>query len=549
MDSPVLCWWGEEVRIVDPSDVCHAQVLASPRDPVPEIIRAAADRCRDAGFLRIVYQPDSLEVHEVGLAGLSLRPGRTGGSERKRLRPILAREFPALAEPGTAWCLAPGGAGGGVLYLERNSPLPGIVEALARNGLRTEGAWPLPALAECGPAAGGSLLVAAAADRSIVACVSAAGDRSADLHVRGDTLEAAAASLRNALARFDEAERPPGWLALDEGPAAAALRSAAAGIGLKEISVAGLLGRARLLPPGGWPDLLPANPWWRQSRARPPLIAAAIAVLLLGSALSARVAAARKDARLHLRREEEAARIQVQAEAGERKTRAERLRTLDTASVELKAARPALGDFLLALAASVPKSAVLDELALDEGRITVRGRICDRSVRPGDAAAKLCADLAPSGAAWVLRPGPLPSGGSDFVLKGSFEPRPAAPEPPAAAPGDTRESLARGEAGFAAACARLPSAGSFGECLDSLGRKGWTAVGFTADRRSGYELRHASLRYANPRLSDWPQIVSSIGILCDEPGLTIDRFFLTAAPDGAAVFVRAELALTARLKP
>jgi hypothetical protein len=70
-----------------------------------------------------------------------------------------------------------------------------------------------------------------------------------------------------------------------------------------------------------------------------------------------------------------------------------------------------------------------------------------------------------------------------------------------------------------------------------------------SDRRSGYELRHYSLRYANPRLGDWPEIVASIRGLCDEPALTIDRLVLTAAPDGAAVFSRAELGLTIRLKP
>jgi hypothetical protein len=269
----------------------------------------------------------------------------------------------------------------------------------------------------------------------------------------------------------------------------------------------------------------------------------------LVSVFSIRTAAERKDARLRRQREEEAARLHVQAEAGERETRIERMHYLATAASELNPTRPAQGDFLVALASSVPRSAVLNEVSIDGGRITVTGRICDRSARPGDVAARLCADLSPHGAPWALRPDSTPPSGSDFALRGSFGPKSPVPEQPAASPGETPDALARSEAAFAAACAHLPAAASFEERLSALRRGGWTAAGPTSDRRSGYELRHCSLRHANPRLADWPEIVASIRSLCDEPALTIDRLILTAAPDGSAVFSRAELGLTIRLKP
>jgi hypothetical protein len=546
MEASILCWWGAEIRTIDPSGGCSVRPIESARDPVAEILLAAAG-LRGSGRVRIVYQPDTLEVHEVALAGFSQKPGRAG---RSRLLATIARELPVLAEPGTAWCLSPGeaGAGGAVVHLERNSALPAIVEGLGRAGLKVEGAWPLPALAECAPTQGGrgTLCLAAAAGRALVVCVSPAGDRSIDLHNRGDVLEAAAASLRNALARFDEAEHPRGWLAFDGEPAA--LRSAASGLALTEVSIPDLLSKVRLLSPGGWADLVPGQRWWRRWRERRGLVATAAALALLVSVFSYRSAAERKDARLRRQRDEEAARLHVRAEAGERETRIERMHYLAAAASELNAARPAQGDFLLALASSVPKSAVLNEVSVDGGRITVTGRICDRSARSGDVAAKLCSDLAPPGVPWALRPDSTPPAGSDFILRGSFGPKSPVPDPPAA-PGDTPDALARSEAGFAAACAQLPAAGAFEERLSSLCRGGWTAAGPTSDRRSGYELRHYSLRYANPRLGDWPEIVASIRGLCDEPALTIDRLVLTAAPDGAAAFSRAELGLTIRLKP
>ena len=548
MESPVLCWWGDEIRIIDPGDACSARVLAMPGDPLPEILRAAAG-CKSAGRVRIVYQPDALEVHEIGLAGIPLNPRRADGPGRRRVRRLLAREFAAIAEPDAVWCLCPGDAGA-VLYLERDSLLPKIVEGLARNGLRTEGAWPLPVLAERAPSPGsGSLSLVATTGRAIVACVSAAGDRGVDLHNRGDAPEAAAASLRSALARFDESEHPQGWLAVEEGPKAAALRSAAAGLGLTEISVAGLLARARLLSPGGWADLLPERPWWMRPCAKRRLIAGAAVLAVLTPALCVHIAAARRGARLALRQREEAAFLHMRAEAGERETRAERLRELLASEAELATERPALGDFLLALASSFPRSAVLGEIAVSDGQITLSGRFCDRSVRTADAAARLCSDLAPSGAQWSLRSDPASSGGFDFVLRGSLERHQNGVEKKPPAAGDTPQALEQNETGFEQARSRLSTGASFEETLTALGRQGWTAAGRGVDRRNGYELRSYVLRFANPRLGDWPGIVASVRLICDQPGLTIERLFLTAAPDGAAVFIRAELALTVRLKP
>ena len=551
MESPVLCWWGDEIRIIDPCDASTARVLAKPGDPLPEILQAAAG-CKGSGRVRIVYQPDALEVHEIGLAGIPLNPRRADGPGRKRVRRLLAREFAALAEPNAVWCLCPGDTGSGaVLYLERDSLLPKIVEGLARIGLCVEGAWPLPVLADRppSPSAGpGCLSLVATAGRAIVACVSAAGDRGVDLHNRGDAPEAAAASLRSALARFDESQHPPGWLAVEESPRAAALRSAAAGLGLTEISVAGLLARARLLSPGGWADLLPGRPWWMRPRARRRLIAGAAILAMLTSALCAHIAGARKSARLALRQREEAALLHVRAEAGERQTRTERIKALLASEAELATERPVLGDFLPALAASFPRSAVLGEIAMSDGQITLLGRICDRSVRTADAAARLCSDLAPSGAQWTLRSDPLPSGGFDFVLRGSVERRPKSAEEKPAASGDTPQALERNETGFAQACSRLPTDASFQQMLAALSRRGWIAAAPAVDRRNGYELRHYLLRLANPRLDAWPEIVASIRLICDQPGLTIERLLLTAAPDGAAVFIRAELGLTIRLK-
>ena len=95
------------------------------------------------------------------------------------------------------------------------------------------------------------------------------------------------------------------------------------------------------------------------------------------------------------------------------------------------------------------------------------------------------------------------------------------------------------------ACPRTPRSG---KCLPlSAAGAGLPQGRSRAAKR--IELRHYLLHLASPRLGDWPEIVASIRLVCDEPGLTIERFFLAAAPDGAAVFIRAEVGLTVRLRP
>jgi len=320
-------------------------------------------------------------------------------------------------------------------------------------------------------------------------------------------------------------------------------------MGLVETTLTDLLIGVRRLAPGGWTDLTPLRPWWRRPRVRGRLAAAALLLLIAASALLLRASHSRREALARRQREEEAARLDSRAAAGERAARLARIHTLMTTTAELAAPRPAHGDFLMALAASIPRRAVLTELAVDGGRIVLCARVCDRAARTGEVAAGWSADLDAQGAPWSVRPAAFPPGGSEFVLSGSFQPQAPVPAPPDPTPAGTAEELARAEARLAEAGAVLPRPSSLEGKLDPLRSKGWTLAAQSSELRSGYEVRHTSLRCAGPPLSEWPDIVASVRGLCDEPGLSIDHIHLAAASDGAPVFVRAELGLTERLKP
>ena len=257
-DCTVILWWGSALRVLDGGRIVSRD-LADRDDPVPAILETVAEIGLGAP-VRLVFHPEGMKTHVLDGGFIRLRQGFGG---RARLRRALQKDLPALTAPDTVWSTTPLPAGDGmVAYLDRRSRLPALVAALARTGRRIEGAWPLPLLVEAGPDGihRGSLSLVATADRSLVTWFSPGGGPGSEVHTGVDVLDSTVAALRGARARFDEGEPSTGWLAIENGPWADALRQAAEGLGLTGISLADLLDRARLLAPGGRRIFSPLQP-------------------------------------------------------------------------------------------------------------------------------------------------------------------------------------------------------------------------------------------------------------------------------------------------
>lgn len=536
--SLVIWWWGPHVRILGTDARIVGRDLGPAEDPVGAILEMIDQEFPGKGRTRIVYQPDSLEMHEVGCPK----------TDRARLRKILAADFPALDVPAAAWSTEPIRAGRNgyftVLHLDPRPGLTPLVEGLARRGLRTEGAWPLLSLLESVPAgegAWGSLSMVATARRVFIAGSSPGGDRlvsSLQCHDISGTEHA----LRHALARFEDGARPPGWLVLEDG-APTAFREAAACFAPSEIGVADFLGRARLLQPGAVSDLMPKGRLSRSPRTDRRLAAALAIVLVSGGALAIGAFERHRERSRQHSVEEEVRRRELDGRlASERVLRG---RAAELAEAIARAESPPQPHYnlLLALASSVPEAMALQSLAIEGPDFVITGRTDPGAGR--DPLTQFGRDLAVSGAPWRLQSGPIPGAGNEFTLRGSFTKPDLSREPPPAQDG---AEIARLEARLAAVCASLPTLSSIGQKIKSW-EGGWVIEARSIEPFSKIEVRHYMFTARDPKLSAWEGVAETVKNLCDEPGLTIERLALSAEPDQPGGRLDAAIAVAVRLRP
>ena len=154
---------------------------------------------------------------------------------------------------------------------------------------------------------------------------------------------------------------------------------------------------------------------------------------------------------------------------------------------------------------------------------------------------------------WLLPAGILAAAGSVYYSRSASAPA-VAPEEAAlqrqaeALAGATPDTILQLENRLAAARARLAPAPGFDAWLQGACRN-WIVATRSTGSAGDLELSQYGLVYDHPRMSSWPDITASLQALCAEPGLTIDRLDIAAAPDGADAFQQVEVRLTVLLRP
>lgn len=531
MGSLVICWWGPHLFLLDPLGRLERCAQPEGADPASALLAALAGGPGGPKCARIIYQPESLESHEID------PPLAPAG--RARIRRKLAGRFPGLAGAGTAWCVtAQGGSGPALLHLEARSPLPGLAAGLSRAGLEVDGAWPLAALAESGPETD-SVSLAAARDRGFVAWKGPGGESGLEFHAGEGFADAIAAALRRARARFEENAGPSGWLAVEEGPSAGAIREVAHAMGLREIGMAEFFGRARLLSPRAPSNLLPPPPWIARPAVRRRIAAAVVLASLVGAAGLGWSWHIRSERRRLEQAEASARRSRLEAETAAGLARQDQVRRLSAECATVATPPQHHAELLLALLRATPRAIVVRRLAANGGDFTIEGSVLPGADPAENPLAALRHGLSAPEAPWTLPGGQPAPQGPDFAILGRFresEPfpdcTPALPE--LAARLAERRSLLRSEANF-----------------DSHARPWgphWVVTRQSRESAFGWEVRRYDLAYDRARLDDWPDIVETVKTCCGEPGLTIDRLALASPPEGCENFLQAEISLTVRLR-
>ena len=540
--SLVILWWGGDLRILAPDGRLIRPPSAAPGAGVAAVLQAAAGERAGAAGARIIYHPDTLDLHEVSCPRTS----------RSRLGRILSREFPALAAPGAVWSAEPIRRGtreyATVLYADRAGNLPRLVAGLARGGLRVEGAWPLQSLIEATPPCDGPearfLSLVSLEGRALISCVGPSGDRSLRFFDGDGFSDGALAAAAAGLARFDEGSPPPGLMVVEEGPFAAALSDALRTPSLNRMPLARFLENARGLPAAGFSDFLGHGPFLSRLPGRRRLATLAALAFLAGAA----------GVELTARRERERAlgRAELLREVRERERRSEEDRAeAETAFSTLAGALSRVEGparphhrFLEALARTTPSEIALRSVSVEGAAILIRGRADGSSRDPGGPAAQLSRELSAAGAEWRFNP-PVFAEGGDFTLAGSFE------GARSQLLNSDRESRSRDLSPLRHRLQeerdQLPDAGA----LDSLLRSsfsGWKAEFQPGAPEDGLERRICRMVLEHPRIDAWPGILEATRALCETPGLRIDSLVLEAGPEDGDAFARVEIVFEATLK-
>jgi hypothetical protein len=418
-EAAVILWWGPDIRILCGGGRVRRHTLPSgDEDPAPAILGMIAEERGSCRSVRIIHQPDTLDIHETACPGAA----------RARLRRTLAAEFPALDRTDAIWSVEPGRRGsagaGAIVSIDSGGRLRPLAEGLAAAGLAVEGAWPLHSVIEAVPACAtsrrGFLCIAATGRRAVVACAGETGDRTVRLFSGDGFAEDALAGARSARARFEDGDEPPGLIAAEDAALNARLRDAVQAHALVDLSLESLMGHARRLSPGGASDFLAPRSRLAHPRALRRAAAAAGIVLLAGSACLSLEARRQKerDLRENAASREQRARLE-QAIAGrtalrERMDRAARLLTEAQAPLQLH------HEFLAALGKAIPDAIVLRSIGFQKDRFIIRGRVLDGAGRGDGPLAAFCRELAPQGSAWRLEAPESAAGGAEFTLKGSL---------------------------------------------------------------------------------------------------------------------------------
>jgi len=415
--SAVILWWGADIRLLAGDGKMLRLAVAEADDPVPAILRLAGETCAPAQAVRVIYHPDTLDAHEVSCPNTS----------RSRLRKILLREFRALGAPDAVWSVEPIRRGtkgcATVLYLDQRSPLPRLLAGLAGGGWPVEGVWPLQSLVEatppCAMARDGFLSLVVLGRRGLVSCVGPSGDRSLRFLEGPECVDGAIAELGSALARFEEGATPPGLMIVEDGGSSGALEHAPGARALTAMAAATFLSHARTLPAGGFSDFVGHRPFLaRPPPLRPTQAAAGLALVLaaLGLAWNARQDRARTRRQFATAREQQA---NLRQWVEDRAAAQARIDQLTLALSRIPGRAQPLCDFLAALDRATPTAIALQEVTIQGGALTVRGRIID-DAGPSGALSRLWRVLAVPDAPWHLDDLPAGQVGADFTLRGSI---------------------------------------------------------------------------------------------------------------------------------
>jgi len=538
MEPLILCWWGNELRLVFSSGEVHHHSLAENSKSSDSILSHLINEKPKNKSVRIIYYSDKLSLNSIKELRLPVVKDKASKRKRTDLELKLRNHFPALAQSTCLWSLTYNlrlSNHFSSLALINDPDLIELIKGLKKIGYSIEGVWPLPFLMHALPKKqnedAGSFCIACTDKQLLITTTSISGDWKCDnipIHLNNSVT---LSGLQNARLRFEEEMPPSGWLATDQSSEHNPYIYHCRDLGLNEIMLSHVLYNTRHLSVSAWENTCFEN-INRSSifTLRTVLLLLTTSIIIAGIYFE-KAAILEKNLRLEKTKKEafETEQISKENHAKEMKTKDEILtRDYNLLINESQA----VDKGLIAIAESCINKYTIESLHIVNDSIQMILN-SNESSAPRAKLTDLCSSLNSSQNQWSFSVQP----NQDTALRIKGYHSQSQITLPTNIESKVNELLLH-----------LNSVNSFNKIFSEI-QSHWTINSHKKDSYSTFVVQHIDLYLIDTHVDSWPTILNDIHSLSLIPNLSLNEVHLTLDLENPSFFKEAWIRLTARTTP
>jgi hypothetical protein len=535
MEPLILCWWGNELRLIFSSGEVHLHSLAENTHPSASIISHLMSEKHKTKVVRIIYYSDKLTLNSIKNLKIPVSKIHVSKSKRSRLESKLSSQYPILAQSSCIWSLTYD------LRLSNNFSSLAIINdpelillsrELKKLGYTIEGIWPLPFLMHTLPnkqnQETGSFCIACTDKQLLITTTSASGDWKCDnipIHANDSVT---LSGLKNARLRFEEESTPSGWLATDTSSEHNPYIYNCRELGLNEIMLSHVLYNTRHLSAYSW-----GNMYFEGIASHSFLSLRTLSlVLLLGLAAYGiyvwRSSILQKNLRLEINKKEA-----IATELLSKETHAKELKSREEITLRdytlLQSEPQTIDTILNSIAEACSHNYTIQSLHILNDTIQITLELNDPTLSRGKLT-DLCATLNSNQAQWSFSA----QANQESISKIRGYRIQTQTQAPAISEAKVQELLLH-----------LHALATFNKSF-SLLQSRWSITSHKLDSYGTFLVHHIDLNLIDTHIDSWSTILSDIHELSLTPHLTCNELHLSLDPDNPGFFKEAWIRLTAR---
>ena len=535
MEPLILCWWGNELRLVFSSGEVHLHSLAETTHPSATIISHLKSEKYKTKLVRIIYHTDKLTLNSIKNLKIPVSKIHASKSRRTRLESKLSTQYPMLSLSTCIWSLTYDlriSNNFSSLAIINDPELILLCKELTKLGHTIEGIWPLPFLMHALPNKQnqdtGSFCIACTDKQLLITTTSATGDWKCDnipIHANDSVT---LSGLKNARLRFDEESPPCGWLATDTSSEHNPYIYNCRDLGLNEIMLSHVLYNTRHLSSYSW-----GNMYFEGINSYGFLTFRTLSLILLLSLSTYGIYFWRSSILQKSQLLEKSKKEAIATELLSKETHAKELKSREEITIRdynlLQTEPQTIDKVLNNIAEACSHTYTIQSLYIVNDTIQITLELNDPTISRGKLT-DLCTTLNSNQAQWSFSAQP----NQETITKIRGFRIQTQTQPPAISEAKVHELILH-----------LNSLSVFNKSFSALQTR-WSMTSHKLDSYGTFLVHHIDLNLIDTHIDSWSAILSDIHELSLTPHLTCNEIHLSLDPDNPGFFKEAWIRLTAR---